>query len=71
MVVRVPLCQGSGMHGRSTQAGGCLLALSIIIGLLFGIAMREPARGAVIGTGIGIAIALIVWLVDRRRGDRP
>ena len=55
------------MHGRSTQAGGCLLALSVFAGLGIGIANGAPTQGAVLGTGAGIVIALLVWLLDRRR----
>ena len=56
------------MYGRSTQAGGCLLALAVLTGVGFGIASGEPTKGAVIGTGIGILLALLIWLLDRRRG---
>lgn len=56
------------MHGRSTQAGGCLLALAVLGGVGFGIFRGQPTKGAVIGTGIGVLIALLIWLVDRRRG---
>jgi hypothetical protein len=27
-----------------------------------------PAHGAIVGTLIGTVLAIIVWLVDRRRG---
>lgn len=59
------------MYGRSTQAGGCLLALAVLAGVLIGVARGEPTQGAVIGTGVGVLIALTIWLVDRRRGKRP
>jgi len=55
------------MHGRSSQAGGCLLAILIFAGLGIGIAAGDPTKGAVIGTGAGIVAALLVWLLDRRR----
>lgn len=58
------------MYGRSTQAGGCLLALAVLAGVLFGIARGEPTKGAVIGTGVGVLIALVIWLLDSRRGSR-
>jgi hypothetical protein len=29
--------------------------------------MRDPLGGTLIGTGVGIAVAVIVWLIDRRR----
>jgi hypothetical protein len=56
------------MQTKTTHAGGCFLVIAILLGFLGGIATRDPLRGTLIGTGIGIAIAVIVWLVDRRRG---
>jgi membrane associated rhomboid family serine protease len=58
------------MYGRSTQAGGCLLAIAVLAGVLFGIARGAPTQGAVIGTCVGVLMALIIWLLDRRRGKR-
>jgi hypothetical protein len=55
------------MEKRFTQAGGCLLAFAILIGFVFGAATREPMRGVLMGTIAGIAIAVLLWLVDRRR----
>lgn len=58
------------MTGRSSQAGGCLLALAVLAGVLFGIARGEPTKGAVIGTAVGVLIAVIIWLLDSRRSNR-
>jgi Na+/proline symporter len=55
------------MKKRFTQAGGCLLAFAILIGFVFGAATREPMRGVLIGTIAGIVVAVLLWLVDRRR----
>jgi uncharacterized membrane protein (UPF0136 family) len=68
LALAVRLCHCGGMQGRSTQAGGCLLALAVIAGLLLGIWRGEPTKGAVIGTAAGIVIAVAIWLLDRRRG---
>jgi hypothetical protein len=55
----------------STRAGGCFLTLCILAGFPLGLAIGNPMKGILIGTGIGIAVAVIVWLVDsRRRGER-
>jgi hypothetical protein len=29
---------------------------------------RNPLQGVLVGTAVGAALAVIVWLVDRRRG---
>jgi hypothetical protein len=55
------------MKGRSTQAGGCLLSLCILAGFAFGAMNGEAANGAVLGTAVGALVALLIWLVDRRR----
>lgn len=51
---------------RFTQAGGCFLALAILAGTLVGIALGEPMKGVLIGTGVGIAATILLWIVDRR-----
>lgn len=58
------------MEGRSTRAGGCFLAIFIILGFFYGLSIQNPLRGTLIGVGIGAAIAIITWLIDlRRRGS--
>jgi hypothetical protein len=51
----------------TTKAGGCFLTLCILAGFPLGLAIGNPMKGILIGTGTGIALAIIVWLLDRRR----
>jgi hypothetical protein len=54
----------------STRAGGCFLTLCILAGFPLGLAIGNPMKGILIGTGLGIVLAIVLWLVDRRRaGD--
>ena len=55
------------MARHTTRAGGCFLTLCILSGFVAGLAIREPVKGVLIGTGIGAALAFLLWLVDRRR----
>ena len=52
----------------TTKAGGCFLTLCILAGFPLGLAIGNPMKGILIGTGAGIVLALAVWLLDRRRG---
>jgi hypothetical protein len=52
---------------RTPMAGGFLLALSVLIGVIAGTVQGQPSLGFVIGTGVGVALLLTVWLIDRRR----
>ena len=54
------------MSTPTTNAGGLFLMLAIIIGSVWGVAANKPMLGVLSGTGIGIALALLVWLIDRR-----
>lgn len=58
---------GRGMNGRSPQAGGCLLVAGIFLGTGIGVALREPSLGFVIGLAAGLALAILFWLLERRR----
>ena len=55
------------MQMRTTQAGGCFLAVFILAGFVYGLASQNPMRGVLIGTAIGAALAVVIWLIDRRR----
>ncbi|MGI8704491.1 MAG: hypothetical protein ACR2JJ_01600 [Sphingomicrobium sp.] len=52
---------------RTHKAGGCFLMGAIMLGFIAGLATGDAMRGVVIGTAIGIIIAVAIWLVDRRR----
>ncbi len=55
------------MTERATRAGGCFLTVCILAGFVVGLAINNPMKGVLIGTGVGIALALVLWLIDRRR----
>ena len=52
---------------RTPIAGGFFLVAPILIGFFAGIATGDAMRGVLIGTGIGLAAAIALWLLDRRR----
>ena len=51
----------------TAKAGGCFLTLCILAGLPLGLTIGNPMKGILIGTGAGIVLALVTWLIDRRR----
>lgn len=55
------------MQARS-KSGGFFLMAAILIGFGWGVAGGDPTKGVLIGTGAGVAIAILIWLLDRRRG---
>ena len=55
------------MAANSTKAGGCFLTVCILAGFAVGLAIRDPMKGVLIGTAIGAALALALWLIDRRK----
>ena len=55
------------MQGSPTRAGGCFLTLFLLLGFLYGLSIRNPLKGVLIGLGIGIVFAVATWLIDRRR----
>ena len=62
------------MHGRKMQrrtsplAGGIFLFLGPVIGAVYGVEVGQPIAWMLAGFGLGVAIALAIWLFDRRRG---
>lgn len=55
------------MARRNAQAGGIFLTVGILAGLAWGAARGQPMLGILAGTALGIAAAVLLWLVDRRR----
>ncbi len=55
------------MRGGTGKAGGFFLTLGVLAGLVAGVAMGNTMGGVLIGTLAGIALALLTWLIDRRR----
>jgi hypothetical protein len=55
------------MRGSTTKAGGCFLTICILAGFPLGLLLGNPMKGVLIGLGAGIVLALITWLIDRRR----
>ena len=49
------------------MAGGFAIALFSILGVIAGSAKGQPTIGLLAGFGAGVATALAVWLLDRRR----
>jgi sugar phosphate permease len=59
--------RGSAMANRSPQAGGFIIAVAILAGTIIGGLKGQPSIGLLAGLGLGVAAALAVWLVDRRK----
>jgi len=57
------------MTDRRPLAGGCFLTIFLLLGFLYGLSIRNPLKGTLIGLGIGIVFALATWLIDSRRSS--
>jgi len=62
------LWHAEAMTNRTPIAGGFFLIVPIVIGFGWGLMTDHAMQGALIGFVIGLALALILWLVERRRG---
>ena len=55
------------MQGSTTRAGGCFLTIFTLLGFAYGLSIRNPLKGTLIGLAVGVVLALATWLIDRRR----
>ena len=51
----------------TTRAGGCFLTLFLLLGFLYGLSIRNPLKGVLIGLAIGTVLAIATWLIDKAR----
>jgi hypothetical protein len=51
--------------GRYTKAGGFVLAASILVGTVAGTALHQSSIGFLAGLGAGVALAVLIWALDR------
>ena len=52
---------------RTSLAGGCLIALCVLVGVVWGAYARQPSIGFLAGLGAGLVFAMLIWLADRLR----
>ena len=55
------------MNDRPSAAGGFFLIVAILVGFGLGAWQGQQLLGSIAGTLVGIAIAVAVWLKDRKR----
>jgi uncharacterized membrane protein (UPF0136 family) len=58
------------MQRSTTRAGGCFLTLFLLLGFLYGLSIRNPVKGVLIGLAIGAVFAIATWLIDKARRGR-
>lgn len=58
-----------GPMAKQTQsvAGGIFIVIAIFAGTIAGAASGQPSIGVVAGAAVGIVLATLLWLRDRRR----
>jgi hypothetical protein len=54
-------------HPSSSNAGGFLVALGVLVGAGVGLVIGEATPGALIGLLAGSAAAVLIWRRDHRR----
>lgn len=60
--------RGSAMANRpGPQAGGFIIAVAIMAGTIIGGLKNQPSIGLLAGLGLGVLIAVAIWLRDRAR----
>ena len=55
------------MATRNSAAGGFFLIVAILAGTAWGVTVGQAMKGVLIGSFTGIVVALVVWLLDRRK----
>jgi F0F1-type ATP synthase assembly protein I len=54
-------------QGRNlTRSGGCLLAFTLVAGVVVGMVFGQPSIGFLAGSALGLILVIAVFLLDRR-----
>lgn len=60
-----------GMDSKRTPvAGGFFVMIGMFAGFWFGAKAGWATFGTMIGVAVGLAVAAVIWLIDRRRSKR-
>jgi hypothetical protein len=62
-----PTAHGGPTMRTNKRAGGCLLMICILAGFPVGLAVGNPMKGILLGTAVGVVLAVALWLIDRER----
>ncbi len=54
-------------NSPAPRASGFFIALAVVAGALIGARLGQPSIGVLAGIGGGVLLALLLWLIDRRR----
>ena len=57
----------SAMTRPTPMAGGFFLIAPIVGGFFWGLAADRAMQGAIVGFGVGLVLAALVWAIDRFR----
>lgn len=52
---------------NASRAGGFIIAVTTLAGAIIGVKLGEPSIGMIAGFGSGVAVAVGLYLYDRRR----
>ena len=55
------------MTSHRSLSGGCFLTICILGGFVVGLAINDPMKGVILGTGLGALLATGLWLINRQR----
>ena len=56
------------IDAKSSAGGGCLIFAGFLAGAILGILYGQASYGVLIGTAVGILLALAMWWAGRGRG---